>query len=337
MNSSEQQQHYIDLLNTITNNIYKHGGRTVFILSTLGNLIVIMAFLTKSWRKNVCAFYLICYTLAGLCFVTVFMSNTIMNNTCISSINICCKLYLYFFYLFATLAPNILIFASIDRLLISSQNIDARLYSSKRLAHFSIGISSILRTIYYIYIPIRSGISDIGCLIDQSEPYISFVYFSLAATNLFACSTITVLLIISFKNVQLIRKIRRQQQQRTQRARAMKKKDFQLLSSLYILNIIHTFFSMLSLTYDIIYALVLQDKHNHEMSVQQAIYSFLSNIFNFLLLIPYISCFGVLLLFSKAFRHELKRICYKIVGKYLMPLREEENNPHINIVGGLTQ
>ena len=73
------------------------------------------------------------------------------------------------------------------------------------------------------------------------------------------------------------------------------------------------------------------------MSVQQAIYSFLSNIFNFLLLIPYISCFGVLLLFSKAFRHELKRICYKIVGKYLMPLREEENNPHINIVGGLTQ
>ena len=35
---------------------------------------------------------------------------------------------------------------------------------------------------------------------------------------------------------------------------------------------------------------------------------------------------------SKAFRREIKRVAYKIVGQYLTPLREDENNVKINIV-----
>ncbi|CAF4264335.1 unnamed protein product, partial [Adineta steineri] len=51
-----------------------------------------------------------------------------------------CKIYIYVAYICATCSPTVLILASIDRLLISSQNVDTRLYSSKRLAYFMISI-----------------------------------------------------------------------------------------------------------------------------------------------------------------------------------------------------
>ncbi|CAF1238454.1 unnamed protein product [Adineta steineri] len=55
-----------------------------------------------------------------------------------------CKIYLYFAFLFSSVTPTILILASIDRLLISSQNVDTHLYSSKRLAYFSISINELV-------------------------------------------------------------------------------------------------------------------------------------------------------------------------------------------------
>jgi len=69
---------------------------------------------------------------------------------------------------------------------------------------------------------------------------------------------------------------------------------------------------------------------------EQAIVKFLSNFFTFLYAIPFSTNFFVFMIVSKAFRHELKRTIYKIIGKKLITIREEENvgrdNVGMNIV-----
>ena len=69
--------------------------------------------------------------------------------------------FIYVSFLFSTLLPTILILASIDRLLISSQNVDTRLYSSKRLAYFSISISTFFWIVFNFHILIKVNIQEL--------------------------------------------------------------------------------------------------------------------------------------------------------------------------------
>jgi len=317
--STASYQTHDDSIDHLFSYIYKSIGLIIYVLSSLGNVISIGIFLTKSWRKNVCVFYLTCYTLSGVFYVNIFILTEIINNISGYSLHksndIFCKLYLYSYFLFATLAPNVLIFASIDRFLLSSRNVDARLYSSKRLAYFSLGISSLLWSLYYLHIPINSGIQQISstefkCDFDQSQAYLSFVYYSLAGTNIIGCLTIAILVLISLKNIRYFRRMSRQQ--RTRQVHTMKRKDFQLLRCLCILDIIYTVFSMLSLMYDIFYTFILKDET--KLSMEQTIYSFLSRFFTFLTSIPYGSCFMVFFIISKAFRLEVKQLFRKTIG-----------------------
>jgi len=58
---------------------------------------------------------------------------------------IICKVYFYVSFVFSTLIPCILI---------SSQNVDTRLYSSKRLTCLSLSISIVFWFIFYLHLPI---------------------------------------------------------------------------------------------------------------------------------------------------------------------------------------
>ena len=315
MNSSNIK-YYSDSFDYIMFCIYQYVTPIVQIISSLANLTSIIIFLTKSWRKNVCVFYLTCYTSLSLCFIGTSLFNDIFQYILAKRFyqlnDSTCKLFRYSYYLFATLAPNVLIFASIDRLLLSSHKADTRLYSSKRLAYFSLGISSALWALYYLHIIIKSRLSPLGdgCIFDPSEPYISFVYYSLAAANIIGCLTIAILVLISLKNIRYFRRMSRQQ--RTRQVHTMKRKDFQLLRCLCILDIIYTVFSMLSLMYDIFYTFILKDET--KLSMEQTIYSFLSRFFTFLTSIPYGSCFMVFFIISKAFRLEVKQLFRKTIG-----------------------
>lgn len=330
MNNSEQQ-YYIDVIRNLIPYTYKYAGVAIYVLSIFSNLTSIFVFLKKSWSKNVCGFYLICYLLWSSLFMTAWMLADILKYSMRvplhESINIICQIYQYVFYLCGTLVVNVLVFASIDRLLLSSQNVDARLYSSKRLAYFSLGVSSSLWSIYYLHIFIKSSIQQmpligIACTFDQSEPYLSFTYYSLAVTNFLGCLSIAILVLLSFKNVRSIRRLSRHQRER--QIRIMKKKDFELLRCLCVIDIIYTFFSMLSLIYNIFYELYGRVERT---LLDQAIYYFLGRLFTLLNLIPYGSCFWIFLIVSKAFRREIRRI----FCKKLMHLGEYENNEEINI------
>lgn len=300
----------------------------LFLIGNIGNLLSAWIFAKKSWRKNVCVFYF------NICLLT----NTLYVNSCVLSalliifkINlydsntVLCKIYFYVVYLFSTLTPTVIILASIDRLLISSQNVNTRLYSSRRLAYFSVSIFTVIWFIYYCHILIKVDIQQIYpnyflCYYDILSNYFLFISFSSLIINCSICLIMFILCLFAFKNVRRIRSVPRQQRQQL---RLMTKKDFVLLRCLYAQDIIYILFSIELSIFSVYQTAVL----NHSRTaIEQAVDDFFYRFCILLHHFPYCISFLVFVIASKAFRNDLKRIIWKICEQTLAPIREEENS-----------
>ncbi len=123
----------------------------------------------------------------------------------------------------------------------------------------------------------------------------------------------------AFKNVHRIRAIPRQQRQKI---RTMTKKDFQLLRCLFAQDIVYIIFSI-SLSVSMAYQAVKM--YQMQTPLEQTIDAFFYNISVLFHHIPYCASFYIFVVVSKAFRNELKRMVYKICGKDIISIREEEN------------
>ncbi len=300
----------------------------LYVLGNLGNFLSTLIFLKKSWRKNVCVFYFLICLLFNSCYINSYMIGSIFiigfNINAQNSNVILCKLYVYAGYFLSVPLPTILILASIDRLLISSQNVDTRLYSSKRLAYFSVSINTFVWFVFFLHVLIKVNIYEFSpgyflCYYDLSGKYFEFLtYSSLVATTLFCLIMIT-LSMFTFKNVRRIRAIPRQQRKQI---RSMTKKDFQMLRCLFVQHIVYIVFSIF-LSIDYVYGAATSNQIQTPLG--QAIDNFVLYFLTFLHDVPFCSSFFIFISVSKAFRTELKRTIYKIVGKDLMAVREEEN------------
>ncbi|CAF1470892.1 unnamed protein product [Adineta steineri] len=251
---------------------------------------------------------------------------TIQNNNVVL-----CKIYIYVSFIFATGSPSILILASIDRLLISSQNVDTRLYSSKRLAYFMISISTCFWILFNIHLLIKVNIYQFSpsfylCSYEPTNLYLDFVYFFLSSIHTLYVIVLLILSIFSFKNVHHIQLIPRQQQKEL---RTMTKRDFQLLRCLFAEGIVFMIFALLINGY-YFYAAITREQIRTPL--QTAVEIFIGNVFSFLYNIPYCANFFVFISLSKAFRHDFKRLVYKICGKNIMAMREENNQINLAVM-----
>jgi hypothetical protein len=325
---SSSDSYSIELLNNSIIYIYRCILPVICILGNIGNLLTALVFAKKSWRKNVCVFYFNIVLVSNTCYI----NSTMVAAICIFGFNIqlqnsnvvLCKFYFYAAFLFSTLFPTILILASIDRLLISSQNVDTRLYSSKRLAYFSISISTIFWCIFFSHVLIEINIQELYpnyflCYYDLSNSYYQFVSYSSLFLSCLFCFGIIVLCILAFKNVRHIRAIPRQQRQQI---RTMTKKDFQLLRCLFIQDFLYIIFTIGFTIFTVYQAATI---HQIRTPLEQALMDFFYKLFIILEYIPYCASFYIFVVVSKSFRNELKRMIYKIFGKDLVPIREEEN------------
>ncbi|CAF1444339.1 unnamed protein product [Adineta steineri] len=235
-----------------------------------------------------------------------------------------CKIYIYAAYIWATCSPTVLILASIDRLLISSQNVDTRLYSSKRLAYFMISIGVCFWLIFNIHLLVKVNIYQFGpsiylCSYEPTNEYLNFVFFFLSGIHTLYVIVLFILSIFSFKNVHHIQLIPRQQQKEL---RTMTKRDFQLLRCLFAEGIVFMIFAMLINGYYFYQAIT---REQIRTPLQVAVGNFINNLFTFLYNIPYCANFFVFMSLSKAFRHDFKRLIYKVCGKSITAMREENN------------
>ena len=164
MDSSEANA--IAELNMISTYVYRYANLTTYLVGNIGNALSVCVFLQKSWRKNVCVFYL----LIDLLLSTIYLNSSILGTTLIVGFNInllnsstvLCKLFFYTSLWTVMLTPTILILAGIDRLLISSQNIDTRLYSSRRLAYFSVSIGTCFWLLFTLHVLIKVSVQQFG-------------------------------------------------------------------------------------------------------------------------------------------------------------------------------
>ena len=313
----------------ITASVYRYLGIPLYVLGNLGNIVCLLIFLQRSWRKNVCVFYfLIC-----LLFDTLSINVGLMGSIFIlgfkvdlSNSNVpLCKIYNYFTLLFSTLSSTILILASIDRLLISSQNVDTRLYSSRRLAYLLIGTNVTFWFIFFFHVLIKFDIQQFGffasmCLFNMEESFAIFMTYSMVTINIASFVVMIILSILSCKNVRRIRSIPRRQRQTV---RTMRKKDFQLLRCLFAKDIIYIVCNTVLCIY-CIHRLIQQSQMPSRWQQE-----FNVSIYHLGILIhrvPFCLNLYTYVLVSKAFRHDLKRLIWKIIGKEAPTVREDEVN-----------
>jgi hypothetical protein len=330
MASSEDE--YIALLANIPVYLYRYVGIILYFFGNVGNLWSIFVFVKKTWRKNVCSFYFVICLISS----TIFLNSTMLGAICISAFNISihnystllCKLLYYVSYLFGNYLAIIFILASIDRLLISSQNVDTRLYSSKRLAYFSVSTSFLICSTFSLHVLIKIGIQEIFptffiCYYEMSNFYLDFFSYSGLVISMAIPLIMLVLSILAFKNVRRIRAVPRQQRKQI---RSMTKKDFQLLRCLYIHNIVYIITTLL-LSGSVVYSRIL--KFQTYSPKNQAIDMFLTHLGSFVHYIPHCSSFVIFASMSKAFRQELKRGAYRMCGKdpTVVARGEDENIP----------
>ncbi|CAF3125111.1 unnamed protein product [Rotaria sp. Silwood2] len=340
--SSSSESYYIQVLTNISIYLHQYVATILFVIGNIGNLLSILIFFKKSWRKNVCVFYFI------ICLFnnTVFLNGTLLGSIFALGFNInvqnssviLCKLFYYIAYLSSTYLPCVLIFASIDRLLISSQNVDTRLYSSKRLGYFFVSTSLFILSIFSLHILIKVNIQQFTssvfiCYYDVSKLYLNFFIYSTLIISVVIPLALIFLSIIAFKNVRHIRTIPRQQRKQI---RSMNKKDFQLLCCLYAHNIVYIVCSIL-LVVDLVYGTAI--RYDIQKSFDRTVDNFLNNFGSFLHYIPYCTSFFIFVCLSKAFRQELKQYIYKICVKNLTTIQEKEgeefqparDNPEFNV------
>ena len=320
------------LFTTVIKSLYRYMGIPLCIFGNLGNILCALIFFQRSWRKNVCVFYFLSCLLFDTIYINVSLFGLILilgfQIDLTSSNVVLCKIYNYFSYLLVRLSPTILILASIDRLLISSQNVDTRLYSSKRLAYLLTSTSTIFWSIFFFHVLIKFDIQRAGifasiCFFDTTDMYANFFAYSLSIINILSFLAMIILSKLSFENVRRIRSIPRQQRQTT---RMMHKKDFQLLRCLYARDILYIICTALLSIYSI-YRFI--PKSGMETDWQKQFDLFIFNLATFIRHVP--SCLGlyIYIVFSKAFRQSCKRSIWKMLGKDFSDTQEmgqEEQN-----------
>ena len=318
---------YLEILIQFPVFLHRYVAGILFVTSNLTNVFNLLIFSKRSWRKNVCVFYLIICNLSN----TIFTNSTLIGSifslsfhlTLQNSNVVLCKLFYYVSYLFSNYYPTVLICASFDRLLLSSQNVNTQLYNSKRLAYLFVSVSFVLWSIFSLHILLKVDVYRISvdqsvCTYDFSASYLNFVMYSTLAIAVLIPFLLIILSILAFKNV---RHIRANPSYRRQQVRAMYKKDFQLRRCLYLHNIVYivgTIVIVIGVSYTVSF------DYQQATPLQYALKTVLNDFGSFLHYIPYCTSFFISVCVSKAFRQELKRMTYKLCGK---DLRREEDNP----------
>ena len=305
----------------------------LLILGNIGNIFAIVILARKYWRKNVCVFYFNICLICNTCYINTSIVGKTLNSFNIKLYDanvVICKIYFYTVYVFGTLLPAVLILASIDRLLISSQNVDTRLYSSKRLAYLSVSCTTIFFFLSFIHLLVKVSLQEIApsyiiCYYDLDQVYIYMIGLLSLIINCLISLTMMILCAFAFKNVRKIIIVRRSQ---SQQIRTMTKKDFQLLRCLFAHNIIYIIFSLGMSIYPV-YQMISFAKI--KSPIEQLISDFFLTVVYTLHHIPYCVNFYIYFIISRAFRNEVKRKVSRLFRQQVVPINEEDMNNNNNI------
>lgn len=311
---------FVALLQSILTNLYKFGGFILMSLGTLGCIISLIVFTRKNLRRNPCAMYYVAVNVGNLLLIYAsFLPSTLHNayniDPSVYSLWVCrCRSYTVI--LFDALSPIYLIFASIDRVLLTSPNARTRQRSTVRLAYICIICITLSCLAFYSH-------SFVFADILQLAPGFFFCYFQLGLYALLMSYYLAIvkgilvplsMLLLGLWTVRNVRNVGRvvpipdlsmNGTAATGGMRSPHSKDRQLIRILLIDISIYIIFNVM-----ISVVLVYQQMTQHQTKsyVQARIASFLVSVGVFSAYVPFcIGCYTNLLV-SKTFRHEVNNV-----------------------------
>ncbi|CAF3893902.1 unnamed protein product [Adineta steineri] len=145
----------ITRLTILSRRINIYFASPILILGTIGNLINILVFSRRSFRKCPCSIYFRWASIMSLLalysgLISRLLSGYYLDLT--TSNNILCKLRFYFYYGSVSLLSWFLVFASFDRYLITSRIVHQRNISRPSIAHRLILYTAIISILFYIQV-----------------------------------------------------------------------------------------------------------------------------------------------------------------------------------------
>lgn len=195
-------------------NLYCICGPILFVFGSIGEFLCICVFGQKSMHKNPGSIYFIAFNIANillLWFVFVPFIYSHMTGFDLSIFNlIYCRSQIYMLNVLLILGSSYLVLASFDRVLVTSRNALTRQRSTIRLTFLLIRTTTSFLLLYYLHIwflvqiqPLAPGVFLFFFKLGIYSIIMS--YSSMTVTGFFPLCLMTVLSIITMKNLRQVR------------------------------------------------------------------------------------------------------------------------------------
>ena len=303
--------------------LYQVVGSILILLGTVGCLINLAVFTQKNHRKNPCSIYFIAYNIFNLCYIYLSLFGLtleIVYNIDPSASNlVVCRLRIYFSILLNWSNPFFLILASIDRIMITSNNIHIRQRSTCRFAYVSIIVGTIFWCVFHSHALVYSNIIEFSpnLFICYHQPgiYLTFMgYYSVtkemtALLLLIICALWTVKNVHNAHRVRIAPHIHPNSLARQDPRNLHTTKDRQLIRMLLMDIVIYAIFSFLMAIF-LMYQEITQNKEKSFVRIKTEV--FIRNVCLLSIAIPFCSSCYTNLIASAAFRTEVKKVLLQI-------------------------
>ncbi|UJR19380.1 hypothetical protein I4U23_022510 [Adineta vaga] len=309
----------IALLSSVLKGLHKFGGPVVIIIGSISCILSLCVFGRKTLRKNPCSIYLIAMNINNLFLIytsTLYMTLAIGYSIDLTTYSVFfCRFRFYTMFFLEILSPCYLILASIDRVLITSQNALTRQKSTARLAYISIIIVTIFWSIVHCHSLIFMNLVPIGpnfsvCLF-QPDSYLSVMSYYPLVVKVFLIPFL--MIIFDLWTVRNIRKtVRTAPASMVFRAatsggnsQLIRSKDRQLIRILFVDTSVYILFNLIQ-SVIVIYQQIRQNQSATTLQIR--IEGFVFVLALTCSPIPfYVGCYTNLII-SKTFRQEMKNI-----------------------------
>ncbi|CAF3752479.1 unnamed protein product [Adineta steineri] len=154
-------------------------------IGNLGCILGLFVFLQKSMRNNPCITYLIGYMITNLIYIDFTVLSTVFSGYGMdisTKSNLLCCIRMYMSYVFSAIPSYFLVIASMDRMFVSSSNINIRQRSNKRFALFMVIVIIIFWILFHLHAFFFSEIQLIygvrlSCTIRSGSPASFIAYY----------------------------------------------------------------------------------------------------------------------------------------------------------------
>jgi hypothetical protein len=302
-------------LTTIENQLTVYGYSISTILGNIGNVFIIMIFSRQ--RQGACAIYLICAAVMNIIYLTydgiatIFMFYYPNETTLLLTF---CKLYKYILYIFGQEGKTMLVFACIDRFLITSDRASFRAFSTPKRAKYLIFFSFIFWLLSTIHVPIMITVVHGQCTTAGVYSIIYTVY-TILFVGLIPSITSAVFGYLTYRNMRQMRtRVQPIGQNTTNTHVSTQRRDRDLLIIVIaevLVYVITTALFTLILLEMLITEYTMPNKSFQYLQIE----IFIVNIAIFLLFVNCAAPFYTYLISSKSFRREFKQLIIKSYWK----------------------